>query len=116
MCDRCFLLPDADAEPNAVVFAAIIIPLVFASLAILTFVCCRKYVHSSPSFFLKIICLFPIGCGVLFILFYSNFVELSLFRNKDHIFPKVPQPRDFLSDIYDNNNKVTLLLPDRLIS
>lgn len=61
---------EPDTDSNAVVFAAIIIPLVFAGLVILTFVCCRK--------------------------------------NKDHIFPKVPQPRDFLSDIYDNNNKSTI--------
>ncbi|KAG7240124.1 hypothetical protein INR49_027978 [Caranx melampygus] len=65
-----FAADRSDRDPNAVVWAAIIIPLVFAGLAILIFVCCRK--------------------------------------NKDHIFPKVPQPRDFLSDIYDNNNKSTI--------
>ncbi|XP_029382838.1 interleukin-13 receptor subunit alpha-1 [Echeneis naucrates] len=27
-------------------------------------------------------------------------------KNKDHIFPKIPQPRDFLSDITSNNNKI----------
>ncbi|XP_022608026.1 uncharacterized protein LOC111226971 [Seriola dumerili] len=61
---------DADTDPKAMVYLAIIIPLMFAALAILIFVCCRK--------------------------------------NKEHIFPKVPQPRDFLSDISDNNNKSTV--------
>lgn len=36
-------------------------------------------------------------------------VELALCRNKDIIFPRVPEPRDFLSDISDNNNKVMYL-------
>ncbi|XP_073331448.1 interleukin-13 receptor subunit alpha-2-like [Pagrus major] len=63
--EQCF-----DSEPNALVYAAIIIPLMFAVLAVLTFACCKK--------------------------------------NKDIIFPKVPEPRDFLSDISDNNNKITV--------
>ncbi|XP_045921697.1 uncharacterized protein LOC123981097 [Micropterus dolomieu] len=59
---------DADTDPNALVYAAaIIIPLMFAGLAVLTFMCCRK--------------------------------------NKEKIFPKVPEPRDLISDISDNNNK-----------
>ncbi|XP_071334129.1 interleukin-13 receptor subunit alpha-1 [Trachinotus anak] len=61
---------DAEVDPNAMVYAAIIIPLMFAGLAVLMIVCCRK--------------------------------------NKEHIFPKVPQPRDLLSDISDNNNKSTV--------
>ncbi|TDG99899.1 hypothetical protein EPR50_G00199180 [Perca flavescens] len=52
------------------VYAAIVVPLVFAGLAVLVFVCFRK--------------------------------------NKEHIFPKVPEPRDLISDIYDNNNKSTV--------
>ncbi|GLD72527.1 uncharacterized protein AKAME5_002385200 [Lates japonicus] len=65
--EKCF---DAETDPIALVYAAIIIPLIFAGLATLTFVCCK--------------------------------------RNKEHIFPKVPQPRDLLSDISDNNNKSTV--------
>ncbi|XP_037336773.2 interleukin-13 receptor subunit alpha-1 [Pungitius pungitius] len=34
-------------------------------------------------------------------------------KNKEYIFPKVPQPRDLLSDISDNNNKSTV--PDLYI-
>lgn len=64
---------DAEADPNAWVFAAIMIPLVCVCLAVLTFVCFRK--------------------------------------NKDTIFPKVPVPRDFLSDISNNNNKSNLYIP-----
>lgn len=33
----------------------------------------------------------------------------SLRRNKDVIFPEVPEPRDLISDISDNNNKVNVL-------
>uniref|UniRef100_A0A671UTK8 Uncharacterized LOC115589910 n=1 Tax=Sparus aurata TaxID=8175 RepID=A0A671UTK8_SPAAU len=58
------------SEPNALVYAAIIIPMMFAVLAALTLMCCKK--------------------------------------NKDIIFPRVPEPRDFLSDISDNNNKITV--------
>lgn len=59
------------ADPNAVVYVVfILIPLMFAGLAVLAFVCCR--------------------------------------RNKESIFPKVPEPRDLLSDISDNNNKITV--------
>ncbi|XP_040886751.1 uncharacterized protein LOC121176758 [Toxotes jaculatrix] len=61
---------DADKDPNALVYAAVVIPLMFAGLAALIFLCYRK--------------------------------------NKEQIFPKVPQPRDFLSDICDNNNKSTV--------
>ncbi|XP_074478892.1 interleukin-13 receptor subunit alpha-1-like isoform X1 [Sebastes fasciatus] len=56
-----------EADTNLWLYATIIIPLMFAGLAALIFVCFRK--------------------------------------NKDIIFPKVPEPRDFLSDISDNNNK-----------
>ncbi|XP_044197055.1 uncharacterized protein LOC122973535 isoform X2 [Thunnus albacares] len=59
------------ADPDAVVYVVfILIPLMFAGLAVLAFVCCR--------------------------------------RNKESIFPKVPEPRDLLSDISDNNNKITV--------
>lgn len=68
--EECF---DAETDPNAWVFAAIVIPLVCVCLAALTFVCFRK--------------------------------------NKDTIFPKVPVPRDFLSDISNNNNKSNLYIP-----
>ncbi|KAK2900189.1 cytokine receptor common subunit beta-like [Channa argus] len=61
---------DADTDTNALVSAAIIIPLMFAGLAALAFVCCRK--------------------------------------NKEKVFPKVPQPRDLLSEISDNNNKISV--------
>uniref|UniRef100_UPI0037E77CD8 interleukin-13 receptor subunit alpha-1 n=1 Tax=Semicossyphus pulcher TaxID=241346 RepID=UPI0037E77CD8 len=62
---------DADPDqPNALVYAAIIIPLMFVCLAAFAFVCCRK--------------------------------------NKENIFPKIPVPRDLLSDISDNNNKSTV--------
>ncbi|KAM8897398.1 uncharacterized protein AB9W97_008814 isoform 2-T2 [Spinachia spinachia] len=60
--EKCF---DADTDPNAWKWAAIIIPLMLAGVAALMFVCYR--------------------------------------RNKEYIFPKVPQPRDLLSDISDNN-------------
>ncbi|KAK2862693.1 hypothetical protein Q5P01_002226 [Channa striata] len=60
----------ADTDPNALVYTAIIVPLMFAGLAALAFVCCRK--------------------------------------NKEKVFPKVPQPRDLLSEISDNNNKITV--------
>ncbi|XP_076580649.1 interleukin-13 receptor subunit alpha-1 isoform X1 [Chaetodon auriga] len=59
-----------DADPNVMVYVAVIIPLIFAGLAALTLVCCRM--------------------------------------NKDTIFPKVPEPRDLLSSIADNNNKSTV--------
>ncbi|XP_075943133.1 interleukin-13 receptor subunit alpha-1 [Anarhichas minor] len=57
---------DRDTDPNAWLYAAILIPLMLAGLAALMFVCCRK--------------------------------------NKEYIFPKVPEPRDLLSDISNNNN------------
>ncbi|XP_078131726.1 interleukin-13 receptor subunit alpha-1-like isoform X1 [Sander vitreus] len=60
----------AEPGPDAWLFAAIIVPLMFASLAALLCVCFRK--------------------------------------NKEHIFPKVPEPRDLISDIFDNNNKSTV--------
>ncbi|XP_037614578.1 uncharacterized protein LOC119481559 isoform X1 [Sebastes umbrosus] len=59
-----------EADTNLWLYATIIIPLMFAGLAALIFVCFRK--------------------------------------NKDIIFPEVPEPRDFLSDISDNNNKITV--------
>ncbi|XP_031707278.1 interleukin-13 receptor subunit alpha-1 [Anarrhichthys ocellatus] len=57
---------DRDTDPNAWLYAAILIPLMLAGLAALMFVCCRK--------------------------------------NKEYIFPKVPEPRDLLSYISNNNN------------
>lgn len=36
----------AGSEPNALVYAAIIIPMMFAVLAALTLMCCKKYVKS----------------------------------------------------------------------
>ncbi|KAF1380417.1 hypothetical protein PFLUV_G00163520 [Perca fluviatilis] len=59
-----------DVGTSPWVYAGIVVPLVFAGLAVLVFVCFRK--------------------------------------NKERIFPKVPQPRDLISDIYDNNNKSTV--------
>ncbi|XP_034413096.1 interleukin-13 receptor subunit alpha-1 isoform X5 [Cyclopterus lumpus] len=56
-----------DSDPSAWLYAAIIIPVMFAGLAALVLVCCRK--------------------------------------NKEYMFPKVPEPRDLLSNISDNNNK-----------
>ncbi|XP_041635392.1 interleukin-13 receptor subunit alpha-1-like isoform X3 [Cheilinus undulatus] len=61
---------DAETDPNAMLYAVIIIPLIVAGLVLFIFMCCRK--------------------------------------NKDKIFPKIPEPRDLLSDISDNNNKSTL--------
>ncbi|XP_034712741.1 uncharacterized protein LOC117934828 [Etheostoma cragini] len=60
----------AETDPNAWRYAAAIVPLMFAGLAVLAFVCFRKH--------------------------------------KEHIFPKVPEPRDLVSDIFDNNNKSTV--------
>ncbi|XP_032400103.1 uncharacterized protein LOC116707443 [Etheostoma spectabile] len=60
----------AETDPNAWLYAAAIVPLMFAGLAVLGFVCFRKH--------------------------------------KEHIFPKVPEPRDLVSDIFDNNNKSTV--------
>ncbi|XP_031144281.1 interleukin-13 receptor subunit alpha-1-like [Sander lucioperca] len=60
----------AETGPDAWLFAAIIVPVMFAGLAVLLCVCFRK--------------------------------------NKEHIFPKVPEPRDLISDIFDNNNKSTV--------
>ncbi|XP_062300818.1 uncharacterized protein LOC134005829 [Scomber scombrus] len=57
----------AITDPNPMVYAIIPIPIVFAALAVLTFICYKK--------------------------------------NKETIFPKVPEPRDLVSDISDNNNK-----------
>ncbi|XP_071370055.1 interleukin-13 receptor subunit alpha-1-like [Centroberyx affinis] len=53
-------------EEVPLIYAAIIIPLMFSVLAALTFVCIRKH--------------------------------------KEKIFPKVPEPRDLLRDIFDSNN------------
>ncbi|XP_035004392.1 uncharacterized protein LOC118102383 isoform X2 [Hippoglossus stenolepis] len=64
---------DADADPNAYLYAVVLIPLMLAGLTALTFVCCREHIWK-----------------------------------KNHIFPKVPQPRDFLTDISDSNNKSTV--------
>lgn len=61
---------EADSGFSPLVFLAITIPLVVATLTVLTVMCYQK--------------------------------------NKDTIFPKVPQPRDLLSDICDNNNKTAL--------
>ena len=41
-----FLHADADTDSNASVYAVILVPLVFAGLAVLTLFCCRKYVKS----------------------------------------------------------------------
>ncbi|KAM4537505.1 uncharacterized protein PAE49_021817 [Odontesthes bonariensis] len=57
------------ADVNWSVYAAVIIPLVIACLAALTFKC--------------------------------------YWKNKEKIFPKVPKPRDLLTDISDNNNEST---------
>ncbi|CAB1432603.1 unnamed protein product [Pleuronectes platessa] len=59
---------DAETDPNALLYAVVLIPLMFAGLTALTFVCCRKHIGK-----------------------------------KNRIFLKVPQPRDFLTDISDNN-------------
>ncbi|XP_028998161.1 interleukin-13 receptor subunit alpha-1 [Betta splendens] len=56
-----------DADPSPAVYAAVVVPLLFACVAALVCACCR--------------------------------------RNKENLFPKIPQPRDLLSDIVDNNNK-----------
>lgn len=61
---------EADSGFSPLVFLAITIPLVVATLTVLTVMCYQK--------------------------------------NKDTIFPKVPEPRDLLSDICDNNNKTVL--------
>ncbi|XP_063321887.1 interleukin-13 receptor subunit alpha-1 [Pelmatolapia mariae] len=61
---------EADSGFSPLVFLAITIPLVVATLTVLTVMCYQK--------------------------------------NKDTIFPKVPEPRDLLSDICDNNNKTAL--------
>ncbi|XP_030578486.1 uncharacterized protein LOC115775118 [Archocentrus centrarchus] len=61
---------DADAGSYVLVCLAVIIPLVIATLTVLTVMCYQK--------------------------------------NKANIFPKVPEPRDLLSDICENNNKITL--------
>ncbi|XP_062240447.1 uncharacterized protein LOC133950216 isoform X2 [Platichthys flesus] len=63
---------DAETDPNKLLYAVILIPLMFAGLTALTFVCCRKHIGKN-----------------------------------NRIFLKVPQPRDFLTDISDNNNKST---------
>lgn len=90
-----FLLADADTDPYAFVYAAIIIPLMCAGLAALTFVCYRKYVTSfCIDFSCHLVCIW--------------YLTLALYRNKDNILPKIPKPRDLLSDISDNNNKVTV--------
>ncbi|KAA8582426.1 hypothetical protein FQN60_006483 [Etheostoma spectabile] len=65
-----FVHAAAETDPNAWLYAAAIVPLMFAGLAVLGFVCFRKH--------------------------------------KEHIFPKVPEPRDLVSDIFDNNNKSTV--------
>uniref|UniRef100_A0A8D0A522 Interleukin-13 receptor subunit alpha-1-like n=1 Tax=Sander lucioperca TaxID=283035 RepID=A0A8D0A522_SANLU len=65
-----FVHAAAETGPDAWLFAAIIVPVMFAGLAVLLCVCFRK--------------------------------------NKEHIFPKVPEPRDLISDIFDNNNKSTV--------
>ncbi|XP_074517983.1 uncharacterized protein LOC141784151 [Halichoeres trimaculatus] len=56
----------ADTDQSTMVYAAVIIPLLCAILAVVAFVCCRK--------------------------------------NKENICPKIPEPRNLLSDIYNNNN------------
>uniref|UniRef100_A0AAX7TVS6 Fibronectin type-III domain-containing protein n=1 Tax=Astatotilapia calliptera TaxID=8154 RepID=A0AAX7TVS6_ASTCA len=61
---------EADSGFSPLVFLAITVPLVVATLTVLTVMCYQK--------------------------------------NKDTIFPKVPEPRDLLSDICDNNNKTAL--------
>ncbi|XP_077961823.1 uncharacterized protein LOC120822644 isoform X2 [Gasterosteus aculeatus] len=65
--EECF---DADTDPKAWKWAAIIIPLILVGLMALMFGCYRK--------------------------------------NKEYILPRVPQPRDLLSGISDNNNKSTV--------
>ncbi|XP_072231917.1 interleukin-13 receptor subunit alpha-1 [Leuresthes tenuis] len=61
---KCF-----EADANWLVYTAVIIPLVIACLAALTFKC--------------------------------------YWKNKEKMFPKVPKPRDLLTDISDNNNEST---------
>ncbi|XP_034531969.1 interleukin-13 receptor subunit alpha-1 [Notolabrus celidotus] len=57
---------DADTDPYRMIYAAVIIPLIFAGLAAFAFVFCRK--------------------------------------NKEHIFPEIPEPKFLITDIYNNNN------------
>ncbi|XP_041841395.1 interleukin-13 receptor subunit alpha-1 [Melanotaenia boesemani] len=56
-----------DEQGSNLVYIAVFIPLVFASMVLFAFVCYKK--------------------------------------NKDSVFPKVPQPRDLLSDLSNNNNE-----------
>ncbi|XP_060887067.1 granulocyte-macrophage colony-stimulating factor receptor subunit alpha-like [Labrus mixtus] len=61
----------ADTDPNAILYAVVIIPLMCAGLAVLAVVCCRK--------------------------------------NKEALFPKIPEPRDLISEIFSNNNNKSVI-------
>lgn len=55
--------------------------------------------------------LIPLTLAVLAVL-----TLLCCVKNKEKIFPEIPQPRDFVSDILDNNNKIgvyDLYLPNK---
>lgn len=87
---------DADADPDVFVLAAVIVPLACAGLAVLALVCCIRSVFF-VCFFLNL---------TSFVSSFATDIHFYFCRNKDYIFPPIPKPRDLLSDISDNNNKV----------
>lgn len=54
-----------------------------------------------PDVFVLVAVIVPLACAGLAVL-----ALVCCIRNKDYIFPPIPKPRDLLSDISDNNNKM----------
>lgn len=87
-----FFLFCAEADPPLYMYAAIFFPLVFTGLATILLIYFRRCVED----FLISFCHSRLSC-----------VEIFFWRKRDVIFPKIPEPRDLLSSIPDNNFMVS---------
>lgn len=63
----------------------------------------RKYFDAGSYVLVCLAVIIPLVIAILTVL-----AVMCYQKNKANIFPKVPEPRDLLSDICDNNNKITL--------
>lgn len=88
-----FFLFCAEADPPLYMYAAIFFPLMFTGLATILLICFRRCVEDFPHLLLPFML---VSC-----------VEILFCRKRDVIFPKIPEPRDLLSSIPDNNFKVS---------
>lgn len=84
---------EADTDPFPYMYATIFLPLMCAGLAAIIFICFMRFVKGFPHLNLHL-----------------PHVWMCCFcRNRNIILPKVPEPRDLLSGIPDNNFVVSIL-------